>query len=1505
MIRSDVGDQLTLLKTERRSSSLVGTIAVSDYTHPDDGTRQRLRRPRLAEVRRRFTETVREELGFGESLPVDRGGSTQRQLWAGLEEFLADSAERKILYWTGHGVQRGEEGYFLACSDSWQSGDFQPERAVSLVELVGRLLRPEYETDTLLIVDACSSHGYNSLNGALRHALDLERNTAVYRARETRRAGFAVIGTSGADAQVPEGRWVQWLEEALAKPDFVAPDHARPFEPSALYLPLPYLRDAVDAEAAAAGLDDPAQRPGYIEVRALPNNFLDNPYFHASDRPEYRPAVMTRRKPWIEAEQFGLEEGSHLSRHFSGRRDALSRIVRWMETHPKGLLAVTGLAGTGKTALLGRLALTSLQSWRETPGPKLDPATLPRAGTVHAALSCRGQSAHSLAASLREVLAHVDGAPLLPGERVTSKTYADAFKELVDRAGSVNLLFDALDEALPDQAHDIARHLLNPLSGLPGVRVIVGTRAQPRRRTTTLTEAESLLDTLEQSVEPVVLGDDAEARASITGMAMSVLDAEHSPYRGNGQRKEDRGWTAETIAAQSQGSFLVARLIATELSRRTQVVTEAGLLSWIRNGGMDLRRRLAEETGHLERQPGAKRAREVVRALAVIQGPGLTPDSTWLTLSNALRDDGTPELTLEDVRQVCRNADGGIVATRKDGGREATNRVRHQLAHPSYGDFFLSSAGLSTQEAHRRVVETLRAQAGTDWSEADGYTIEYLGAHAAQVGPAVLRELFQDARFLMRTNPDVMLPLAAGLARNCDGAALYGRVAGSFPRTPSPLSLPALLARKALTSATAFVSHRDATYRALQRTDGFLPWQEYWTDVRPAPPEWRRAAPLGGARALSWRAGNGAAAQPPADTLTAGGLGEIQVLHPESGARLLTRRIPRSGGERGSILSEVREVGAGTRWATVARDDQAVYFWRAGARVPDQEFRWGGAVRALATAEMATETVALAADGSRIWVWFWKSGMQQLGTHLVDIRTVDVRHLAALTMGTRLFVLAAGERAELFELDRPVNRVGGLRAEQVELGALDYPALAAAAARTPLRGTTPERGWLAVSDGQQVRVWCCEIGDAVHGAPPIVRRVAQFRSKAQGLAFGRHGDELLLAGYEEVGVRIWSVEHPGREAAFQLEAPRQGAMAFEPRGHGLLAVADGPDIRFVDVVPALEAGHETLRRPSNERPAVALAPAPGGPPLLCRTWGDRVRVSRPERGAPAGDPATELTHERMVTAVDSVRVADGWAVAAAAGRTVRLWRLDEDLSVVAHQDVALGGDAGQPARALSLVADPSRATLRLCVPDGRRLTRYEIPVGVPSAGNTTGEIRTDSGFCGIDARIMRDGTYWIAGDLGDQLRVWREHGEGVEQRIRMGATPTCLALGELYDEEDAESLPLLAWADSGSVYVKDCSGEGLHPPERLEGFFPRVTSLVFAGPVERPVLLLCTGRTISPAWDVWSRTWLDGPGIPSRGYDVQAVDTAPDPEGLVVALQGKDRCDLIRLPRTFFAADAR
>ncbi|WP_449473480.1 peptidase C14 caspase catalytic subunit p20 [Streptomyces tanashiensis] len=1509
------------VRSARRSSSLVGTVVVSDYAHPDEARRHELRRPHLAGVRDEFGEITRDRLGFGDHRRLDEAGAGRRQLWGALEDFLAHDAERKILYWTGHGVHRGPEGYFLACADSWVSGRFVPGQAVALTDLVDRLLRPDCETDTLLVIDACSSHDH--LTAALRHALDLEHRSVTW-ARHNRRSGFAVIGTSGFDAQVAEGRWVRWLKEALTKPEFVAPDHARPFEPSALYLPLPYLRDAVDAEAAASGLDEPAQRPGFTEVRALPNGFLLNPHFRDGERRIYTPATLVGRTPWAEAEPFGLEKDGHLRRHFAGRQGALARIVRWMDTHPRGLLVVTGLAGAGKTALLGRLALASTPERRETLGAGVDPSTLPRTGTVHAALSCRGHSVHSLVTALWQVLSHFEEMEALPEGSVTAEQCRTAVDRLVSRVGSLNLLFDALDEALADQAHDIARHLLNPLAALSGVRVVVGTRAQPRRRTTAPSEEESLLDTLDQSVGAVVLGDDEEARRSISGMALSVLDVEGSPYAGR-EAADVRDQSARLIAAGSHGSFLVARLAAAELARRPRAVGEEELSSWMRSGGMDLHERLAEEVRHLRGQRGAERAHEVLRAPAVLQSSGLPPGRTWLAMANALRDPGTPELGLGDLRQVCGSAGGGIVAAQRTRHGDGAAYTTYQLAHPSYGEFFLAGAGLDTQAAHQRVLEALRAQSARDWSDADAYTCGYLGAHAAQAGPRELRRLFEDVDFLLRTDPDVMLPLAAGLARDCDEAALYGRVAGFFGAAAFPISADALASRKALLRATAFVSHREGAYRTLAGREGFLPWQEYWTDRSPDPVEWRRAAPLGGAMALSWRAGTGAGAGLVlGDTLTAGGRGEVLVLHPESGTRLLTRRTRGSSDGRGSALTEVREVGTGPHRTTVARDEGAVYFWGSGSRLPDHVYRWGGAVGALAAAERASGTVVLAADGRRMWMWSWKGDMPRQGTPLTDIRRMNVDRLAALPLGSRLFVLAAGARAELLEVHPGLSGADRLGETRTDLGELAAPAQAAAAFSEPARpgaahssgpavseggdGAAARRpgdvrhGWIAVADGRRIRVWHCETDPAAPLAPPTVRLLRELDSPARGLAFGRHGGELLLAGYEEVTVRVWALDPPHREAVFQLTAPRDGAMAFEPGGRGMLAVADGPDIRMLDVASALKAGHGTRRRPGNQTPALALAQAPDGPPLLCRTWGEQILVSRPGPGASASDPLTVLTHQKLVTAVAAVHTAGGWAVVAAAERTVRMWRLSEDgLSVEARHDLRLRGDAGERVPSLGLAVDSSATRLRVCVPDAGSVVHADMPAD-GSDGWSEGK-PTWAGLqcCGVDARVMRDGTYWLATDLSDGLRLWK-HGE--ERRSTehplTSMRPAHLTLGERYDPEDEESFPVLAWVDGG-IYVKDCSAGFALAPRRLPGDADGVTALAFAGPPERPLLLVCGERTALRIWDVTARGWLHEQGVPWRGYTVHAVDAALDPAGLVVALQGMDRCDLIRLPGAFFA----
>ncbi|WP_212910334.1 peptidase C14 caspase catalytic subunit p20 [Streptomyces sp. TS71-3] len=1491
-------------------------MAVSGYTHPAGGRRLLPDLRNVQEVRRRFADVARMRLGFAESIRVDEEGATRRHLREGLESFLAHGAERKILYWTGHGIDRGRDGYYLACEDTCADGDFAPERAIALTDLVDRLLRPDCETDTLLIVDACFSHGH--LPAALERALSVER-ASVRRARRNRRTGFVVIGTSGIDASVPDGRWVGWLEDVLAAPDFVAADRARPFDPAALYLPVPYLVEAVDAMAAASGLDEPAGRPGHTEVRSLPNSFLDNPHFDDGNRGVHTPAVLRDPKPWLGAEQFGLEDDGHLRRHFAGRQGALGRVVRWMDTHPRGLLAVTGPAGTGKTALLGRLALTSLPEWRDAVSPELLPSTLPRAGTVHAALSCRGQSLHSLTTALWGVLSPLDGTGRRPGGALTPAQCCAAVDELVERVGSLNLLFDALDEAMPEQGHEIARHLLNPLSALWGVRVVVGTRPQPRRRTAVNVLEETLLDTLDQSVAPLVLGDDDEARDSIAAMAASVLAGEGSPYRGE-EHLDERDWIAKLVATESHGSFLVARLTARELARRPRAVTETELADWMGSGGMDLSERLAEEVAHLTSQPGAERAEELLRPLAVVQGRGLSRRGPWLVLANALRDEGSPELAAGDLRRVALSAAGGIISAEPAPG---SGEAAYHLAHPSYGAYFLRQAGLGVPQAHAKVVAALRARAGDRWALADEYTLHHLGAHAAQVGEEELRTLFDAPEFLLRTSADVMLPLASTLARECDGAALYARVGDAFRDARD------LTTRKALLRATAFVSHRERSYRALERIAGFLPWQEYWTDLLPDPVEWRRPAPLGGARTLSWRGGAGAEAEGVSgDTLAAGGRGEVLVLHPESGRRLLTRRAQGADRARGDALTEVREVGTGPHWTTVARDDRALYFWRSDARLPEYVYRWGGAVRTLAAAERGLETVVLAADTRHVWVWRWRrGGRHRGGESLVDIRMSRTERLAALVLGSRLFALAAGERAVLYEVDRGVGRSGGLLFGEADLGRLTAPALAAAAAAEPPGGEPGQagrrRGWLAVADGSRIWVWRCETDDTAPSAPPVVELALSFDSPARGLAFGRHGGGTLLAAHENLTVRILSLGDPRLEARFRLSAPRDEAMAFKPGGQGVLAVADGPDIRMLEVGSALSSGHGMPRRPHDQKPLVALAAAPEGPPLLCRVWGERVLVSRPDRGAPAGEPATVLTHLAMVTAVRAVHCGDAWIVVAAAGRTVRMWRLSgelEDLDALEapeapskgpRHDLGLGGDDGDRVPSLGLVVDGAAGSVRVYVPDGQRIEHAEMPLDASRAWRRGEPVPAGLRTCAVAAAAMRDGTSWLAADLGDELLLWQHGDAGPEIAARTGLPgrgedpqASRVALGELYDPDDEESYPLLAWVDGGAVKVAEYAA-GTEKRLTLPGEVRDVTSLVFCGAPERPLLLVCDERRSPGVWDVRAESWLHGRGVHPRGYAVRVADAAPDPEGLVVALQGDHRCDLIRLPHAFFGVEAR
>ncbi|MBW5486536.1 ATP-binding protein [Streptomyces bambusae] len=608
----------------------MGVLAIDTYDKP--AGREVLQH--IGAESAHFAGIARNRLGFGNAVRGPEGLS-HAEVSGWLDDFLEHGAERRLLYWTGHGVET-RDGFHLACRDSWTDDGFDPSRAVGLTELVDRVLGARHQAHTLVVLDACSSHGH--LRQALRRAVSKER-AAVAHAYETSTSGFALIGTSGVGEMIREGLWLTWLSRALEKPELEVSDHSRPMHRSHLYLSVPYLVEAIDQEAAADGLETGDERPGFETVRQLPNNFLHNPYFDDEQDDGRglwdRPAVLADDAPlpWSEEAAFLLQEGGALEREFRGRHVALSRLVRWLDTVSHGIQVVTGPGGSGKTALLGMLALLSVARRGQRLDPQPPPQICPRPGTVHALLSCRDRSLGALADAVWAALGAFPEMPPKPERAYDAERCAQAVADLARQVGALNLVFDGLDEAMPGQAHEIARHLLNRLAELPGVKVVVGTRPRPRRRLAESEAAESLLDVLDGSA-PLALGEDEEAERDIAAMARAVLASGGSAYAGDRHRAARRE-AAQIIAEESGGLFLVARLIAGQLARGTRRPTQSELTALFRRTGSGLETWVRREITHLEEgRPG-----QVARALAPLalaHGGGLTDLGLLTAMAGAL-----------------------------------------------------------------------------------------------------------------------------------------------------------------------------------------------------------------------------------------------------------------------------------------------------------------------------------------------------------------------------------------------------------------------------------------------------------------------------------------------------------------------------------------------------------------------------------------------------------------------------------------------------------------------------------------------------------------------------------------------------------------------------------------------------------------------------------------------------------------------------------------------------
>ncbi|MGH3697393.1 MAG: hypothetical protein ACRDRX_25990 [Pseudonocardiaceae bacterium] len=438
---------------------------------------------------------------------------------------------------------------------------------------------------------------------------------------------------------------------------------------------------------------------------------------------------------------------------FTGRRAVLARILSWIHAEVPGAFVVTGSAGSGKSAVVGRIVALSNYAQRQVLlahaplGPR-DPD--PGVGAIEAGVHLRGMGAHDLAAVLADRL------ELPPPESCW---------RLVEAVATLPyppvLVFDGLDEAIPEQATEIVTDLLVPLSVL--ATVLIATRReefgwrQPSGQKATVGLAELF------GGNALVVDLDAEpnTRRDIERYLIRRLRA-----AGQAGLVPRVAKVLAKKAAIRQGGFLYARTVVSQIVRGVIDVHAEGWEEQLPAMTIDA---LEHDLSSRPRVrdgvalPGA--AEDLLRALAWGMGRGMPRQEVWAAAATALSPNSV-EYRVADVDWVLEHYGCYIVEDEQDG--EAVCR----LSHRTFVEHLVASspqvAGRAAGEVLAEGLVDLAEQQTLDGNAADlcsPYLRRQLARHATHAGPAGIAAL----RRLAEVDPEFYLPgLAAAL---CDFVA--------------------------------------------------------------------------------------------------------------------------------------------------------------------------------------------------------------------------------------------------------------------------------------------------------------------------------------------------------------------------------------------------------------------------------------------------------------------------------------------------------------------------------------------------------------------------------------------------------------------------------------------------------------------------------------------------------------------------------------------------------------
>ncbi|OWA03983.1 ATP-binding protein [Streptomyces sp. CS113] len=378
-----------------------------------------------------------------------------------VEDFLRQhnvrglASDALVLFVTGHGLKVKSPTHFLKLPATEQHRPLAT--AVRTADIVAAALDSNAR-NVLVIVNTCFA-------GKMAPELaSLYEDIAHSRRRGSR---LDVLVTCGHDSKIAVLKFPTLLESALRRlrrtagittphlsvPDFMAE----------------YVRGLREDEEQTFKLHHLVQGGNYQPSPCLPNPG----YTHM---PELLGAS-GEREPLAAEHWLDRATGRPHERdggwYFRGRRELNAKVAAFLGPQTaRGVLLITGSAGTGKSAVLGRAVLMSEPAFRDSPLFKTaydlaSPETVPPPGSVDAAVLAHRRNAAQVAEDLLRALG---SEPADAGSRDAAEVWAGQLLDFVhDQGRTVTLVVDGLDEAREQTR--IVEDILKPLSQMSRPRV--------------------------------------------------------------------------------------------------------------------------------------------------------------------------------------------------------------------------------------------------------------------------------------------------------------------------------------------------------------------------------------------------------------------------------------------------------------------------------------------------------------------------------------------------------------------------------------------------------------------------------------------------------------------------------------------------------------------------------------------------------------------------------------------------------------------------------------------------------------------------------------------------------------------------------------------------------------------------------------------------------------------------------------------------------------------------